>query len=189
MIDRVRTKKTHPALKHGVYSAAAILPGENRAEFERLYQDLIAELCPDGPLEDDAVAQLARLVWRKQNLAIYRMAKIARGPYKPNASELSGSFSWRSPDREEVLVAECAAAVQADEHRARKELGESYELVAIGEMATAARLFDELHLEERLDSLIDRCLKRLLHVRGIKSMRTACASTAPQRLPDPTKAA
>ena len=49
MIDRVRTKKTHPALKHGVYSAAAILPGENRAEFERGY---IKTLLPNYALMD-----------------------------------------------------------------------------------------------------------------------------------------
>jgi hypothetical protein len=69
--------KIHPALKHGGYAATAILPGENRADFEKLHQSLIAELAPVGALEDDIVATIARLVWRKQNLATVRLAELA----------------------------------------------------------------------------------------------------------------
>ena len=35
--------RTPPALKHGAYSATAILPGESQAEFEKLHRDTIAE--------------------------------------------------------------------------------------------------------------------------------------------------
>jgi hypothetical protein len=54
--------KNHPALKHGGYAATAILPVENRADFEKLHQSLIAELAPVGALEDDIVATIARMV-------------------------------------------------------------------------------------------------------------------------------
>ena len=66
----------HPALKHGGYAATALLPGENPAAFEKLHHDLIVELAPTGALEDDIVATLARLVWRKQNLATFRVANL-----------------------------------------------------------------------------------------------------------------
>ena len=56
----IRAKKHHPALKHAGYSATSILPGEDAAEFEKLRQDLIAELAPSGVLEDKIVADLAR---------------------------------------------------------------------------------------------------------------------------------
>ena len=69
--------KIHPALKHGGYAATAILPGENRPDFEKLHQSLIAELAPVGALEDDIVATMARFVWRKQNLATVRLAELA----------------------------------------------------------------------------------------------------------------
>lgn len=68
-------KKRHPALKHGGFSSTAVLPGENPAEFEELHQALIAELAPTGALEENIVADIARLVWRKQNLAI-RLVEI-----------------------------------------------------------------------------------------------------------------
>jgi hypothetical protein len=70
--------KIHPALKHGGYAATGLLPGEDRVAFEKLHRDLIAELAPNGAMEDDIVATIARLVWRKQNLSTFRIAELAR---------------------------------------------------------------------------------------------------------------
>ena len=33
-----QVKKFHPALKHGAFSATAVLPGEDPAEFKELHQ-------------------------------------------------------------------------------------------------------------------------------------------------------
>ena len=47
-----RIKLKNPgALRHGGYSANAVLGGEDRAEFEELHRDLISEFSPDGALE------------------------------------------------------------------------------------------------------------------------------------------
>ena len=190
MSPRLNPKKAHPALKHGGYSAMGILPGEDRAEFEELYQGLIAELRPDGPLEDDVVAQLALLIWRKQNLSIYRKAEIARQRYNVHVSaHRHGDYRESVPDKEEIVAAECAAAAQGHEQRARKDLGDAYELVAAGEIATRSCLEQELKLEAELDAHIDRCLKRLLHVRGIKSLSTVPAPAPLRQLSGGVKAA
>src|SRR4051794_38402872 len=63
-----RFNKTHPALKHAAYSSTTLLPGEDKAAFEKLHRDLIAELVPVGALEEGIVADIASLLWRKQNL-------------------------------------------------------------------------------------------------------------------------
>jgi hypothetical protein len=87
------------------------------------------------------------------------------------------------------------AAIQAAEAQARKELGEAYEFVEVGETATVERLLRDLGVEDRLDAMIDKCLKRLLFLRGIKSLPMASSSAPPQpiaepqRIPGPTKAA
>jgi len=39
------------------------------AEFEKLHRDLIAE--PNGLFENDIVATMARVLWRKQNLETF----------------------------------------------------------------------------------------------------------------------
>jgi hypothetical protein len=102
------------ALRHGVY-AETLLPDEDVAQFEALRAQLIAEFNPAGPLEDDIVAALARLIWRKQNLASFRVP---------------GTTRYTS-------------------------------------------LVSNLDLEDRLDRLIDRCVKRLLFVRGVKSVASS----------------
>jgi hypothetical protein len=203
-----QVKKTHPALKHAGYSATTILPGEDSAAFEKLHRELIAELLPNGALEHDVVETIARLVWRKQNLATFRLAELARkhrdairyehvatvdkkyGP-DPMLAILDGGRA----KRQEAEDAERKAAVETADRQARKDLGETYELAEIGEPTTVDRLLQELGVEERLDAMIDKCLKRLLFLRGLKSLATASSSAPPQpiaepkRIPGPTRAA
>jgi len=195
--------KIHPALKHGGYAATAILPGENRADFEKLHQRLIAELAPVGALEDDIVATMARFVWRKQNLATVRLAELAgerrqaiRSEHVAAAlAEKRGPIPVRYLSEIELETAEREAAVQTADRQARKELGEVYELAEIGQTATVDGLLRDLGVEERLDAMIDKCLKRLLFLRGLKSLSTASSSAPPQpipkpeRIPGPTRAA
>jgi hypothetical protein len=73
-----RFNKVHPALKHVGYSATTLLSGEDSAAFEKLHRALIAEFSPVGALEEDIVSEVARLIWRKQNLATFRIAELAQ---------------------------------------------------------------------------------------------------------------
>jgi len=86
----IPVKKVHPALKHAGYAATALLPGENPADFEKLHQSLIAELTPNGALENDIVATIARLLWRKQNLSTFRAAELAQNRCAKLTSETPG---------------------------------------------------------------------------------------------------
>jgi hypothetical protein len=178
-----RVNKIHSALKHGAYTATAVLPGENLAAFQKLRQALILECSPTGPLEEDTVETLARLLWRKQNLATIRNAELARSRYSAirSAKLPSEPYPIGMLGMFEIDPAQYDEAMRAAEHQAREELGDTYKLVEIGETATFDRLEKDLAIEERLDSVIDRCLKRLLFLRGLKSISTASSSSAPQR--------
>jgi len=186
-------KKIHPALKHGGYCAIGLLPGEERAAFERLYEDLIAELRPDGPLENDAVRAIARLTWRKQNLDTLRKAESARKRYFAIESEKVPSshstshiplLSWEEPDPEAVK-----AGVEAAKAQARKELGDAIVFVEMGEAATIERMLRDLEIEERLDNLIEKQIKRLLAVKALKSLSSAAAPASLPRIAGPKEAA
>jgi hypothetical protein len=59
----------------------------------------------------------------------------------------------------------------------------------VGEEATLDHLMKQLEVQDRLDAAIDRCIKRLLLVRGVKSMSIGSTSAPPQSLPSPSKAA
>jgi hypothetical protein len=185
-----RIKKRHPALKHGAYSSTAVLPGEDPAEFEKLYQALIAEWAPTGALEEDIVADIARLVWRKQNLATFSLAKGLRKVWDELESEkiyekfpdTTNVSRWiRASDSERDKFNE---AIFAARDQMREKLGESaFGLVEIGDPATFKQLLRDLEIEERLGALIDKCLKRLLHVRGLKSLQPASSSPPSQPVP------
>ena len=68
------------------------------------------------------------------------------------------------------ISAEKRAEIAAEEKAVRMELGPASELVDMGEVATTDYLLNELSITDRLDASIDRYLKRLLMVRGVKSM-------------------
>jgi hypothetical protein len=187
----VRVKKLHPALKHAGYSAVGLLPGENKAEFEKLHRDLIAEFAPHGVFEDDIVATMARLLWRKKNLETFRVTALAQGRcHQIRREKIPGHFSLsRLEAFEAVDSAEREAATQAAEDQARRELGETYALAEMGELATVDGLMKDLDIQDRLDAVIERCIKRLLMVRGVKSISSASSSAPQRRLAGPSKAA
>jgi len=181
-----RIDRLHPAVKHGAYSATALLPGESPAEFEKLHRDLIAEFAPCGVLEDDIVMTMARLVWRKQNLTTLRIAERAqarRAAIVDEKLEVSFPLPLITRGSDEVDFKELRRDAVSE---AKKELGENYEFVEIGAAATFDGLRNELEIQERLDAAINRCLKQLLMVRGVKSV-TAAPPSAAKRITGPSK--
>jgi hypothetical protein len=188
-----RFKKVHPALKHAGYSATTLLPGEDSAAFEKLHRALIDEFTPVGALEEDIIAEIARLTWRKQNLATFRIAELANSRYQEIEKEKVPRlyhYSDHSVDSYEVLdPAAAPEGYRAAEEQARQELGDIYKLVDIGRPATLDGLMKELDIKERLDGLIYKCLKQLLAVRGVKSLSSAASSVSIPQISAPRKKA
>jgi hypothetical protein len=172
-----RFNKVHPALKHAGYSATTLLPGEDPTAFETLHRALIAEFTPVGALEDDIVADIARLIWRKQNLGTFRIAELAKQRRQniicakvPDVSSFI-PLPGVDPDVERE-------AYRAANEQARQELGDIHKLIDIGEPATIKGLMNELNVKEHLDGLISKKLKQLLMVRGVKSLSLTSSSRA-----------
>ena len=195
----VRTKKPHPALKHGAYSVTGVLPGEDRAAFEQLLRDLMSDLRAEGPAESAIVETIARLTWRKQNLETLRIAESARSRYSAIRSKTGPSGhspfrdplvhveydpDWEPPDPAVVEAARKAAVAQAQE-----ELGDRYIFVEMGSTVTLEQTFKDFEVEERFDAMIEKLLKRLLFVKGLKSLPSAASSAPVPRITGPRKAA
>ena len=189
--------RTPPALKHGAYSATAILPGESQAEFEKLHRDTIAEWTPSGVLENDIVMTITRLLWRKQNLDTLHIAEHARRrcEQSTNGDEKTITVLIRHLDREKdeeqrrTDEENWRIEEEKREARIREKYGDDYKLVELGEATTFDGLRKELDIIERLDSAITRCLKQLLLVRGVKSISPAPSSASSKRISGPPKAA
>ena len=90
------------ALKHGVFAATAIIPGEDRQEFEELHTSLIQEWQPDGPTEEDAVLDIAKSLWRKRR--VQKLLEIQL---------LRNSFDLNHPAYDEELALEVFAGAVA----------------------------------------------------------------------------
>ena len=189
-----RFNKVHPALKHAGYSATTLLPGEDSAAFESLHRALIAEFIPVGALEEDVVADIARLTWRKQNLATFRIAELAKERHRKIVYEkvLRVDYAFSDNDFQidhyDIDPAQRRKRYRAAEEQARQELGDIYQLIDIGEPATVQGLMKELEIKERLDGLISKCLKQLLMVRGVKSLSAASSSVPTPQISGPRKA-
>ena len=180
---RKRPIQLPAALKHGVYSNMTLLPSEDPAAFDELHNSLIAEYVPTGRHEQHLVEELARLIWRKQNLLTYELVKRAKSKHSSIYDEANAASSPRyivddiHPSFTRKLAEprdpeEIRALYKAAHARARKELGPARDLVYLGDVGSD-HLLKELEIHERLDGMIDRVLKRLLFVRGLKSLSSA----------------
>lgn len=73
------------------------------------------------------------------------------------------------------------AQQQVEEKQIRREMGDAaFELARISHVATTGYLMHELSIVDRIDAMIDRCLKRLLLVRGIKSISPSISEATKQ---------
>jgi hypothetical protein len=155
-------------------------PAVNTGLAQKPHRDLVAEHAPSGVHGEHIVMNMARLIWRNDNLGTLCIAERAQSRCSAIYEKLNAEFSIRilgAAKREENM--------QAAEDQARKELGDMYELVELGEAATIDGLTRELDVKERLDGLVEKCLKRLLLVRGLKSISAPPPSAPPRRIPGP----
>jgi hypothetical protein len=132
---------------------------------------------------------MARLTWRKQNLATFRIAQLAQKRHDEINAEKVPTLDFCADDEDYLALREARReGYQAAKEQAQQELGDTYELIDIGEPATIKGLMDELDIKERLDSLISKCLKQLLMVRGVKSLSAAPSSVPMPQISGPRKA-
>ncbi len=210
---RNQNPKQPNAQKHGVFAATAILPGENRQEFEELHSAVIQEWAPDGATEEDAVLTIAKAIWRKrrvQKFLAVQLAINALNPKHPSFDESIGlirllhfmgtepeDFTFEDqadrfllPDKIQYLrqkvprsnfesTAEWVQAVineislvllPASMNRDEPEMAD-----VVGLSRSAANLSNdlfkqELALDERLDAMEDRAVKRLIQTKAMKQM-------------------
>jgi hypothetical protein len=184
---RKNSKRIPSALKHGIYSATGLLPTEDPAEFEKFKLEIFDDYKPVGRSEIIIVEEIAGLQWRLQHLPTYGVAGRVRERHSAIYSKLAPP-SWEppllgfEPEPESRSPEELAALRKSVEKQVRTELGPAIELVEIGDVATIAYLEKELGIRERLHGMIARLEKRLLYLRGIKSISSSSATSSPQPL-------
>ena len=180
-----RTNQIPSALKHGIYSAIGLLPTEDPAEFEKFKLEIFDDYMPVGRSEKIIVEEIACLQWRLQHLSTYGIAMRARERRSAIYSKLDPP-QWFPPplgiEPESRSPEELEALRKSLVKQVRTELGPAIELVEIGDVTTIEYLEKELGIRERLHGMIARLEKRLLYLRGIKSISPSSATSSPQPL-------
>ena len=101
-------------------------PGrKSKTKIEELHRELISELCSSGAIEDDAVANIARLMWRKKIFKLSSTAELAQERYSEILTENADSPILGDPGN----LAKCEEQMRFANDLAQKELGGIYELV------------------------------------------------------------
>jgi hypothetical protein len=174
-------------------SGIGLLPTESRAKFCKFKKQRFADLNLVGPLEEDIGEEIVGLEWRRQHLDTYDLAQRARDRRSAIHSKLVPAVRYLStfrefmlpepePDPENPTPEELRAAEKRAEKKIRSELGATLELLEIGEVGTLEYLEKRLAILERLDGMIMRAYKKLLFLRGIKSLPSCRAAPSSQRL-------
>jgi hypothetical protein len=202
------------ALKHGVYSGKAVLPGEDPKEFDALLQSLFDEWQPNGPSEEETVRSLAHCFWRKNRLDIFASIQDAKASFDENwklmtpildeakkyadkPDELRKRLLEDSPDLQRAVAGLCqvfdsemvfrSIDILQKRDRAFKTVCDALglqiqtllprlmpiqqaELASLADIVTPESFEKELAVRERLDGMIDRCIKRLIHLKAGKRM-------------------
>ena len=182
-IHVVKRRITSSVLKHGAY-AMGLLPGEDPAAFEKLHKELVADYSPIGVLEEEVVWTMARLVWRRRHTDTFGAAQRAWERYDRIVRYLMGQELMQRGFIGSCTVSnEFPPEAQKElrenvEKEAREELGDDYKFIEAGREARLDSIMERFAVEARLDAMLDACVKRLLHLRGLVSL-TFSASSAP----------
>ena len=78
------------SLKHGLTAKTVVLPGENKADFDALHQQLLEEHAPLGALETELVAEIAACLWRLQRARRYESKVLETSSFEVFVSHQLG---------------------------------------------------------------------------------------------------
>ena len=81
------SKRSKNALTHGVYAQEVVLPWEDAQAFDNLHEEIRRDLKPSGYLQEEAVRDIAKEIWRKQRLAITYALPFYKKPMTPELME------------------------------------------------------------------------------------------------------
>ena len=81
------SKRSKNALTHGVYAQEVVLPWEDAQAFDNLHEEIRRDLKPSGYLQEEAVRDIAKEIWRKKRLAITYALPFYKKPMTPELME------------------------------------------------------------------------------------------------------
>jgi hypothetical protein len=99
---------SHNAVKHGLLAEQVVIHGEDPAEFDLYREGMLAELSPEGAVEETLAERAVSLAWRLRRAERLQSAVFAM-VYRENADDIvlwpkHGLAIEPKPDEEEVIL-------------------------------------------------------------------------------------
>src|SRR6266516_3292205 len=145
------TRATPKSPQCDLYAESAVLPPlESPNQFAALFEELCQELKPVGVLEEDQVATIAKLLWRKHQFKVFRVVEQARAEWETDEADKCMDQAALSAFAREIKAGEISA-----------KSGQQKEQLAALHNLTLERYIEHLEMMERLDAGAERALRRL----------------------------
>ena len=207
----------HNATQHGVYSDELLHFGEKKEDFEALHRACVAELQPNGVLEEETVYAIASYMFRKRRVDQLFAEQSEWLKTAPEFDEIETALSVQSSIEEakSVFVARQYLALLPDRFlepikemflqpgRSQDEqwvddlkrhmdgqmaileqylsnLQETPRFKAESALRVQEALMKQAALQERLDWMIDKALKRLANLKVLKRFDLARSDSQQQ---------
>jgi hypothetical protein len=100
------------ATKHGLTATQVLIPGEDPAEYETRYQEMLNEYQPEGPAEVQLVERATSLLWRLRRVPAFEAALIKWSTSDPGRDEFFDLTKITQIKRTSSAVAELGAAIE-----------------------------------------------------------------------------
>jgi len=138
---------------------------EDPQEFDVLHQSWRNELQPSGPVEEELVFEIVQYYWRKR-----RVTRL-----------VSDQFAWHA-DPELLDGTEPTDKFYAITKRSAPEKTKAYQMAERGEKLCELTA-KQMAVEDRLDAMIDKALKRLAQIKAFKEVLSMQSANRPLALP------
>lgn len=90
-IEGRRCKRPN-ALKHGLFSGAVLIPGEDSGEYKQLLAKLMDRYNPAGPVLRDEVIELANWMWKRQRLRNFTQSQLVAAMFNPRTPSFNEAW-------------------------------------------------------------------------------------------------
>jgi hypothetical protein len=161
------SKSTKNALSHGAYSSDVILPLENSNDFNELHQELREELFASGRSEEEAVAELACLHWKKRRLNVAFQLAARRDAHFSKLVEAGQRDGWNG-------IIDYIANASDDRNASIRELNKLYVVAAKGTYACMSKETEKMLAADAANQTAEQTTLQAL-IRMLKELQVVSA--------------
>jgi hypothetical protein len=153
------------AIKHGLRTTKNVIKTENQDEFDIFREKMIADISPDGAMEEMLAERIVSLSWRLKRAEHFQNAVID-ALIEHGLHGASGGFGWTSENRE-----------RAQKEAAAGEVDVMLGIVINHDFANAKTLDMLLSYERRIESSLYRAIAELKKMRQAKNTENRTQDT------------